>query len=462
MADIYALEMIDISKAFDGTQVLRNINLKVKAGQIHCLVGENGAGKSTLMNVLFSMPVIEATGGYEGQVKIDGKIVNFKSPREAIDAGVGMVHQEFMLLPGFSVTENIKLNRENLKKNIFSRLINSKLATLDRKTMGQEARHALDRLGMNIDEWMPVAGLPVGYMQFIEIAREIDKKNIKILIFDEPTAVLTESESMKFLEIVKSLAAEGIGILFISHRLSEIMELADEVTVLKDGELVDCMPREACEIEQIAAMMVGREVEAMEIPGRPQGKLATEKPVLEIRDLWVDMPGEKVRGLNLDIYKGEILGLGGLAGHGKVGVANGIMGLYQASGEVFYDGESLPLNEPAVPIKRGLAFLSEDRRGVGLALDDSIENNIVITSMQMQDRFLKWSFLNFRDGAAVRQNALQMIDELDIRCTGPTQLVRRLSGGNQQKVCLARAFTLNPSFLFVSEPTRGIDVGAKK
>ncbi|NLL49155.1 MAG: sugar ABC transporter ATP-binding protein [Firmicutes bacterium] len=454
------LEMKGISKSYYGNQVLKEINLSVNKGEIHCLVGENGAGKSTLMNILFGMSVITDTGGYEGDVLINGNRVAFTSPKSAIEAGIGMVHQEFMLLPGFTVTENIKLNREDTRPNVFSRVLGKKMETLNRKKMASDARSALDRLGMTIDEWVTVAGLPVGYLQFVEIAREIDKENLQLLVLDEPTAVLTESEAKQFLDVVQRLADSGISILFITHRLDEVMAVANQITILKDGELVRSGPTKEFTIAQMAELMVGRKVETS---GRIGGETRTKtnKTVLEIRDLSVDMPGERLRGIDLDVYEGEILGIGGLAGHGKIALANGVMGLYTSRGQVRYQGTDVPLNNPREALNRGLAFVSEDRRGVGLVLEDSIANNIVLTSMQTQDMFLKPGPLKLKDQKKITAHALESIDRFDIRCTGPEQIVRRLSGGNQQKVCIARAFTQNPKLLFVSEPTRGIDVGAK-
>lgn len=454
------LEMRNISKSFYGTQVLKNIDLVVGEGEIHCLVGENGAGKSTLMNILFGMSVITDTGGYEGEVSINGNKVAFDTPKAAIEAGTGMVHQEFMLLPGFTVTENIKLNREDTKPNLFSRILGKKMETLDRKKMSKDARSALDKLGMSIEEWVAVAGLPVGYLQFVEIAREIDKENLQLLVLDEPTAVLTESEAVQFLDVVQKLASTGISILFITHRLDEVMAVADQITVLKDGELVRSGPKEDFTIAQIAELMVGRQVDTSGRIGSDKAT-GTKGKVLEIRDLKVNMPGERLRGIDLDVYEGEILGIGGLAGHGKIALANGVMGLYQSLGHVRYQGVDVPLNSPREVLNLGLAFVSEDRRGVGLVLQDTIANNIVLTSMQTQNKFLKPGPFKLKDEKQITAHALESIERFDIRCTGPEQIVRRLSGGNQQKVCIARAFTQNPKLLFVSEPTRGIDVGAK-
>lgn len=462
MQEKYALQMKNIEKDYFGNKVLKGVNLSVKPGEIHALLGENGAGKSTLMNILFGMPVIHSTGGFNGEVLIDGEKVSFKSPKEAMGKGIGMVHQEFMLVPGFTLTENIKLNREILKDNFVSKLFkNESLKFLDFKQMNKDSRKALDTLGIGIEEWVKVAGLPVGYMQFIEIAREIDKSNVKVLVFDEPTAVLTESEADNLLKAMKKLAKTGIAILFITHRLDEVMDAADNVTILRDGELVTTKRKEDTNVLELAELMVGREVEVTN--KAEEASKENEETILSIKDLKVNMPGEEVEGINLDIKKGEILGIGGLAGQGKIGIANGLMGLYETTGKIVLRGENLKLNDTKESLKKGLAFVSEDRRGVGLLLDSSIEHNIAITTLQIKGEFLhKYGIFNQVDSKAIRKHAMKMIKELDIRCTGAHQLTRRLSGGNQQKVCIARALTLQPDILLVSEPTRGIDIGAKK
>jgi simple sugar transport system ATP-binding protein len=457
------LELSGIRKAYESHLVLKDVSLAVQPGTIHALVGENGAGKSTLMNVLFGMPVIHETGGYEGRIVLDGREVRFGSPAAAMNAGLGMVHQEFMLIPGFSIAENIKLNREPTRPNLLSRLGIRKLETVDRAASGRDARKALDLVGLSVDEWTPMAGLPVGHMQFVEIAREVDKQNVKVMIFDEPTAVLTESEASELLKVMQSLAAQGLGILFITHRLDEVLEVADAITVLRDGEIAGQLDPKTTTVERIAELMVGRPTAVIKHSGLRDAAEGT--PAIEIRDMHVKMPGEAVHGVSLSIQKGEILGLGGLAGHGKLGVANGLMGLYPATGIVLKDGQPLALNDPRGALRAGLAFVSEDRRGVGILPDESIELNIVITAMESQDRFLlpgPINALRLLDTGNVRRHAKEMIGTLDIRCTGPRQHVRRLSGGNQQKVCLARAMTLEPDLLLVSEPTRGIDIGAKE
>jgi len=460
MAEEYLLQMEKICKSYFGTKVLTDVNLALKPGEIHAVVGENGAGKSTLMNILFGMPVIQSTGGCEGEILIEGNPVEIESPLQAMDLGIGMVHQEFMLLPNYTITENIKLNREILKDNLVSRIFGNNLKTLNYRAMNADARKALDSLDIGIEEFTKVAGLPVGYMQFAEIAREIDKSNIRMLVFDEPTAVLTESEASNLLDAMRKIAGRGIAILFITHRLDEVMEIADNITVLRDGRLVVTKRKEDTDIFELAELMVGRKVEKL---FDRTSQVKEEDIVLKIDGLKVSMPGEVVKGLDLEVYRGEIFGIGGLAGQGKIGVANGVMGLYPSEGSVLINGQELVLNNPRESMNRELAFLSEDRRGVGLLLDSAIEINIVVTSMQNKGRFLKkYGPITQIDSPVVREHSLKLIKELDIRCTGPTQLVKRLSGGNQQKVCIARALTLNPEILFVSEPTRGIDIGAKR
>jgi simple sugar transport system ATP-binding protein len=452
--------MKGVTKDYFGTSVLKGIDLELNPGEVHGIVGENGAGKSTLMNILFGMPVIHSTGGYGGSIEVSGTPVSITNPFDAMKLGIGMVHQEFMLIPGFSITENIKLNRELTKSSLVSKIFGSRLEKLDMETMAKDARKALKSLDLGIDEWAKVAGLPVGHMQFIEIAREIDKSNLKVLVFDEPTAVLAESEAENLLTAIRKLSKEGVAILFITHRLHEVMAVCDRITVLRDGGMVTCTQRDKTSISELARLMVGRQLDELKHlhPDTSQKRIA-----LAVRNLSVDMPGEKVKKVDLDIHEGEILGIGGLAGQGKIGIANGIMGLYPAKGNVEFFGSTLALNDAKTAIQEGLAFLSEDRRGIGLLLDMSVEMNIASTSMIIQGKFLK-KFGPFSqvDKKNIRKHALEMIKRLDIRCKGPEQPVRRLSGGNQQKVCVAKALALNPKFLFVSEPTRGIDVGAKK
>ncbi len=458
----YVLQMDNISKFYGENQVLKDITLKIKPGEIHALIGENGAGKSTLMNILFGMPVINSTGGFKGKILVDGEEVNISSPMKAMDYGIGMVHQEFMLMPGFTVTENIKLNRERTQDNPISKLLGPSLKTLDTKRMKAESQKALNKLGMDIDCYSKIAGLPIGHMQFVEIAREIDKENIKLLVFDEPTAVLTETEADILLKAMKKIAKSGIAIIFISHRLDEIKEIADTITILRDGSLICSDVSTNFTTKDMAEKMVGRALD-ISYSSNIRKEFKNAEVIMAIKELKVDMPGESVKKVDLDIYKGEILGIGGLAGQGKIGIANGLMGLYHSSGKVTFKGEPFTLNSPLYSLKNNLAFVSEDRRGVGLLLEDSIENNIAISAMQINNKFLiDLKLFKLNNWRSIRRNALNYIKDLDIRCSSPTQFSGRLSGGNQQKVCIARALTLSPDLLLVSEPTRGIDIGAKK
>ena len=459
----YVLQMKNITKRYGETTVLSDVSLSVRPGEIHALLGENGAGKSTLMNVLFGMPVIHTTGGFDGEVLIDGEKASILTPNDAMNAGIGMVHQEFMLLPGFTITENIKLNREITRPTVLSRALRLKnMENLDMPAMRKDARKALDSVGMSLDENTLVKGLPVGYMQFVEIAREIDKKGIRLLVFDEPTAVLTESEAETLISVMKQIAQSGIAIIFITHRLDEVMAAADNITILRDGKLAATRETKATSLVELAELMIGRKGEAV-VATTPKAQDASANIALSIKNLIVDMPGEMVKGVDLEVREGEILGVGGLAGQGKIGIPNGIMGLYPAAGEVKLFGKDLPLNDAANALRSGMAMVSEDRRGVGLLLDQSIEDNIAFNAMQINGDFLrKILFATTKDGKKVRAHANEMIRQLDIRCTSSRQAAGTLSGGNQQKVCVARALTMNPRFLFVSEPTRGIDIGAKK
>ena len=450
-----------MGKDYGSHSVLKGINMDVRPGEIHALIGENGAGKSTLMNILFGMPVIHETGGFTGTVEIDGEDAKIMTPHDAMEKGIGMVHQEFMLIPGFTITENIKLNREITKPTVMSRVFGKRLEKLEMGKMNADARKALDTMEMGIEEYTMVAGLPVGHMQFVEIAREIDKTGVRFLVFDEPTAVLTESETQNLLAAIKRLAAQGIGIVFISHRLDEIIQVSDRVTILRDGEWVATEETKNITATEIARLMVGRAL-ALD-RGEGDRNFDNAETMLEVKHLRVNMPGEVVKGVDFTVRKGEIVGIGGLAGQGKLGIANGIMGLYPADGTVIFEGKELKLNDTKNALKSGLGFVSENRRKVGLLLSSSIELNIAFTAMQAQGKFLKKiGPITVSDKKAMRENADKMIKDLDIRCTSALQAAGALSGGNQQKVCVARALALAPDLLFVSEPTRGIDIGAKK
>ena len=453
--------MRNIQKDFFGNQVLTDINLTLREGEVLGLVGENGAGKSTLMKILFGMDVIRETGGYGGDVLIHGEKVSFSTPFDALKAGIGMVHQEFSLIPGFTATENILLNREPKKSNVVSEIFGDRLNTLDYKQMNERSAEAIKKMGVHIDQHMVISDMPVGHKQFTEIARELSKDNLKLLILDEPTAVLTEKEAAALLDSIRSMAARGISVIFITHRLQEILSGCDKVVIMRDGVVVKDTPASETDVSEITRCMVGRSVD-LSSAKREIVDHSGAKTILSIRNLWVDMPGETVRNVSLDVKEGEILGIGGLAGQGKLGIPNGVMGLYEAGGTVEFDGKQIPLNSPRKCLDASLAFVSEDRRGVGLLLDETLEWNVAFPAMQIQNKFLKKiGPVTWRDEKAIHDITQKYIGELMIKCTSSLQKARELSGGNQQKICLAKAFALEPRFLFVSEPTRGIDVGAK-
>lgn len=458
------LEAKGVGKSFGENTVLKDVHFQLNRGKILGLVGENGAGKSTLMNIIFGMSVISETGGYDGDILLDGSKINFKSPIDALKAGVGMVHQEFNLIPGFTVAENITLNMEETNPSVISKIFGSKMESIDKKKNIELAGRSLDTLGVRIDPEEYVSEMPVGHKQFIEIAREITRDDVKLIIMDEPTAVLTESEADVLMESLRRLAKKGISIIFISHRLREILTVCDDVIVLRDGVVIENRPSQGLSIEQIAQWMVGRngEEKVQKEKNRLQ-ELDDQDIIMDIKNLWVDMPGEQIRDVNLSVRRGEVLGVAGLAGQGKLGIPNGILGTYPVGGHVTFNGKSLPLGDTFHILKQGIAFVSEDRRGVGLLLEEPIYWNISFNAMQVQNKFLKKILgLKFRDEKAMKDLSHQYIDSLAIKCTGPEQKAQNLSGGNQQKVCLAKAFAMEPEVLFVSEPTRGIDIGAKE
>lgn len=295
------LKMENITKDFFGNKVLQGVDMTIKRGEILGLVGENGAGKSTLMNILFGLPVIQQTGGFEGKIIFDGNEVEFKSPFDAIDAGIGMVHQEFVLIPGFTATENILLNRESTKYNFLVDVFGDRLRSLDREDMRRRSLEAIKTLEVGLDENMLVSQMPVGHRQFTEIAREMDRKSTKLLVLDEPTAVLTESEAETMVNAAKKLAKKGLGIIFISHRLQEILDLCDRVVVLRDGHLVYEKPTNDTNPREIAEHMVGRDIE--------KGTKEAEKTrnfgetIFSVDNLWVDMPGEEVKGVSFKVKR---------------------------------------------------------------------------------------------------------------------------------------------------------------
>jgi len=458
----HLLAMENISKCFQSNTVLHNVNFFVKEGEIVGLVGENGAGKSTLMNILFGAHIIKETGGFQGKITFDGKEVNFASPLDAISAGIGMIHQELSLIPEFSVTENIVLNRETTNYHFLSEIFGEKVNTLNREDMQKRAIENLNELEVQINPDILTKNLSIGYRQFVEIAREIDRKSTKLLIFDEPTAVLTESEVEKVINIIRKIASKNISIIFISHKIHEVFDICDRIVVLRDGFLQNEFIPSKTSHKEVVKTMVGRK--RIEKTQRDSPLKNLDENILEVNQLYVNMPGEQVNGVTFTVKKGEIFGIGGLTGQGKLGIANGIIGLYPANGEVKFKGEDINLNNTKKMLKHGIAFVSEERRKFGLLLDQPVFLNIAFNGMEIKNKFVMSLFgglIHLRDEKEMIKIAREYIQSLQIKCVNEKQYVRELSGGNQQKVCLASAFTLEPEVLFVSEPTRGIDVGAK-
>ena len=281
------LEMRNIKKDFFGNQVLTDINLKLAAGEVLGLCGENGAGKSTLMKILFGMDVIRETGGYEGDILINGEKMHFNTPFDALAAGIGMVHQEFSLIPGFTATENILLNREPIRKNVISEVFGERLNTLDYNEMTGRAEAAIDKMGFSIDKDMVISEMPVGHKQFTEIARELSKDQLKLLILDEPTAVLTEKEAEALLDSIRAMSRSGIAVIFITHRLHEILSVCDRVVVMRDGFVVSDVPAADTNVSEISKRMVGRSVDTTaKVDVRD---LSGARTAMSIKRLWVDM-----------------------------------------------------------------------------------------------------------------------------------------------------------------------------
>lgn len=457
----FVLEMNHISKNYGDNCVLDDVCIRVRPGEIIALIGENGAGKSTIMNILFGMPVIKMSGGFTGDIRFNGEPVSILSPIDAANLGIGMVHQEFMLIDNFTVAENIKLNREIGRCTPISKLFGREQELIDKEATKNACNKVLKSLGISLDAAEKTGALPVGYKQFIEIARELDKEKLRVLVLDEPTAVLSEHEAEIFLNCVTTVSRRGVAVIFISHRLEEIKKITDRVYILKDGKMVGEYMTDDISVIRMSELMVGRQVE---IQLRERKNDNTDfSTLLKLNNFSVNMPGESVHNINLSVRKGEILGIAGLSGHGKIGISNGVMGIYPSEGTVQYKGQILDVSDTRSTLKKGIIFVSEDRKGSGLMLDDDIIENITIEAMYIDGLFLKNLMrIRIQDRKRKQLYAEKMIKDLDIRCHSSRQIVRRLSGGNQQKVCLARALSMNPELLFISEPTRGIDIGAKK
>ncbi|MBP1744223.1 MAG: rbsA [Firmicutes bacterium] len=427
--------MVDISKSFFGVKALENINIQAYAGKVLALLGENGAGKSTLMKIL--------SGIYKkdtGKVLIRGEEVNIGGIKAAEDLGITIIHQELSLLPNMTVYENIFLGNEKT----------SGFGKLNKAEMKRQSADLLQKIGCSVEPDTIVERISVGEMQLIEIIKAVSKHS-KIIIMDEPTTALTDVETEKLFAVIEKLKSEGIAIIYISHRLDEIFRICDDVTVLRDGKLIGSAKVSDVTKDQLITMMVGRELEEQ----FPYRKEETGKAVLKVENLcWKD----KVKNVSFEVKGGEIVGLSGLMGSGRTETAKIIFGEHKkTSGNIFVDGEKVDINSPKDAIKYGLAYLSEDRKKEGLVLGMSVGENMTLSNLKNLEQ------------AAFRLNkkeenklVSEYIKKLSIKTTGSGQKIKHLSGGNQQKVIIAKWIMLSPKVLIVDEPTKGIDVGAKK
>ncbi len=438
MADELVLEMRGIRKEFPGTVANDNVDLDIRRGEVHALLGENGAGKSTLMNILYGLYRPDA-----GELRLNGKPVEFSSARDAIGAGIGMVHQHFMLIPVMTVAENIVLGVEP-RHNLL----------LDERTAEKRVRELSERFSLAVDPAALVSDITVGQEQRVEILKAL-YRGADILILDEPTAVLTPQEAHELFEIIRSLQADGKSIIFISHKLNEVLEIADRITVLRRGKKIETVPREGATEASLARAMVGREVllRVEKAAAQPGDVLLSVKD-LRVRD---ERGIEKVRGISFDVRAGEIVGLAGVDGNGQTELIDAITGLMKTeSGTIEVAGRALHDASAREMLDAGVGHIPEDRQRRGLVLEFSIAENIALHDYAKAPA-AKWGWL-FPKRLLAR--AAGLIREFDVRGGGPLARAGGLSGGNQQKVVVAREISRDPKVLIAAQPTRGLDVGA--
>ena len=423
------LQVRNLSKAFPGVQALDRVHLDVEAGSVHALMGENGAGKSTLMNILAGLLTPDA-----GTISLQGRHVQFRHPNHARQFGIAMIHQELLPFHELTVAENIAMGREPTRWLP---------GWVDKPAMNREAAQLLTRLGVALDPARTMRTLSIADMQTVEVAKAL-AGNASIVIMDEPTSAISKREVDALFAIIRDLKRRGVAIIYISHKFDEIFQIADVVTVLRDGRHVATTPTAELDERKLIALMVGRE-----LTPPAAGRSCLGKPVLEVRGL--TLPG-KFRDVTFTICRGEVLGIAGLMGAGRTDVANAIYGLTPAtSGEIRVNGRSLRIRRPAEALAAGIALVSEDRREFGLVPQMSVTHNITLASLR------HWIIR----GRAETKQAEAQIRALAIKASAPTQPVSHLSGGNQQKVLIARALLTEPNILLLDEPTRGIDIGAK-
>lgn len=433
MGDVI-LTMKGITKSFPGVRALDGVNFEVRKGEVHALMGENGAGKSTLMKVL--------TGIYKkdsGTITYEGKEVEFHNTREAQSAGVVIVHQELNMLGHLTVAQNIFIGRE-FKKGI----------RIDDKKMNEEAKKLFDRLNINIDPTETMSNLTVGKQQMCEIAKAISH-DAKVIIFDEPSAALTEAEIEELFKIIKDLRKQQLGIVYISHRMDEIKVITDRVTVMRDGTYVGTLITKDCTKNDIINMMVGRVIyeDPKEHSMVPEGAPV----VLKVEHL---NAGKMVQDVSFELHKGEILGFSGLMGAGRTETARAIFGADpKESGDIYINGQKVTINTPEDAVKCGIGYLSEDRKRFGIVVQKTVAEN---STMATLEKYTKGLFI---DKKAEKDVAQKYVESLATKTPSVDQLVVNLSGGNQQKVVIAKWLVRNCDILIFDEPTRGIDVGAK-
>ena len=429
------LEMKGIVKSFGPVKALKGVDFDLRAGEVHALMGENGAGKSTLMKVLTGIH-----DANEGTIHYNGKQVAYSKPKEAMEDGIVIVHQELNMMNHLTVAQNIFIGREEFRHNLL----------IDDGASIKKAKKLFDLLKLDINPTEKVGNLTVGKQQMVEIAKALSM-DAKVIVFDEPTAALTESEINELFVIIDDLRAKGVGIIYISHRMDEIARITDRVTVMRDGEYVGTVNTKETTKDEIIAMMVGRTI--YEDP-KAASAVADDAPVvLEVKNL---NAGSSVKDVSFQLRKGEILGFSGLMGAGRTEVARLLFGAdKKESGTIFVNGKEVTINSPQDAIREGIGYLSEDRKRFGCIVDMTIADNTVMTNL---DKYIKGGLIN--DGEIVKISD-EFVKQLRTKTPSSKQLVRNLSGGNQQKVVIAKWLEQNSDILIFDEPTRGIDVGAK-